>query len=105
MKKIYLLALLPLMVSSCYKEKKVKEEPVNYFVNEYFYIDDSKCLHSDRNCFELLYNDTRDNYRIKFVEKDMLKSTSFDYCCARCVDEMLYEEIQHIVEYENVIEW
>lgn len=105
MRKVLLLMLLPLMASSCYKEKKAKEEPVNFHVNDYFYIDDTKCLHSNRNCFELLYNDVRDNYRIKFVEKDMLTDSMFTYYCAKCIDEVMYEEIQHSVKYNNIIEW
>ena len=107
MKKLSIL-IVPLCLLGC-TDSKQKEETKKAELGEFVYIDRSECLHTNKNCMNLLDlsdEGTNKNYQVKFVETKKLYPAEFNSICSYCVSDETFKELRKVIRqngytYEN----
>ena len=82
-------------------EGKHKEDVKKPELGEFVYIDKSECLHTNKNCMNLLDlsdEGTNKNYQVKFVETNKLSPAEFNSICSYCVSDETFKELRNKIK-------
>ena len=91
--------IIPLCLFGC-TDNKQKEDTKKEELGEFVYIDKSECLHTNKNCMNLLDlsdEGTNKNYQVKFVETKKLYPAEFNSICSYCVSDETFKELRKII--------
>lgn len=92
--------LMGLILIAAHK-KEEKEKQREEAVYDYFWIDDSQCLHKT-NCLMLrlgpLEDDKEVSRKVHFVKKEELNNKKWQWYCPSCIDVEDFKKIQTIIK-------
>lgn len=82
-------------------KREVEDDKRAEAVYDYFWIDDSQCLHKT-NCFTLRLGSLGDNKevsrKVQFIKKEDLYNQDWQWYCPSCIDVKDFENIQTIIK-------